>query len=110
MILIYEERQQPNHGSLNQSHIKKIGALVELKQYCYGDRFEKNLEEAFQPVLPWPGKRIEFRIQVMHFMVLPQNFALMKATVIPIEKEIADEQTQEEGPDDGGNRFPITNT
>ena len=70
---------------------------IEFEQHGHGNRYEENREEAFQPVLPLSRQRIEFRVHVMHLVVLPQDIARVEAAMVPIEKEVAEKSAEQKG-------------
>src|SRR4029077_6645147 len=74
VILEIHESPEPHDRPLRQTCAKRIcGVQLEQHRHRYG--CVKCEEKILQPILSGPRQRIEFRVQVMHFVVLPQDRA-----------------------------------
>ena len=106
IAVVYENHrlQKSDDRPVQQSRMEGI-QCIEFEQYRHGNGDEKNGEKVFQPILPRSGHCIELRIQMMHLMVLPKNSALVKAAVIPVEKEISNQCADQERADNGCHPF-----
>jgi hypothetical protein len=64
--------------------------IVNFEKSHKGQRDEKCYQARLNPVLTSSGRSLEFLVDVVHFVMLPEKGHDMQGAVIPVEKEIAD--------------------
>src|SRR5690349_25003129 len=109
VILEIQECPKSHDRTLRQTCAKRIRSGIQLEQHRHGYRYEKCEEKILQPVLSRPRQCVEFWVQVMHLVVLPQERARVEAAVIPIEEHVAHKAGEHHRGGDGCQRFSIAN-